>query len=123
MLGKLDVFTTRYLDTMFWASTCSDGERDDRPLGDLYGPEDIDAEGLAEILQDCHDFQEANSDDIGVFSSRAGHDFFLTRNGHGAGFWDGDWPEGIGKRLAEASKVYGTQGVMAGDDGLLHVHG
>ena len=21
----------------------------------------------------------------------AGHDFWLTRNGHGAGFWDGDW--------------------------------
>ncbi len=22
----------------------------------------------------------------------AGHDFWLTRNRHGAGFWDGDWP-------------------------------
>lgn len=22
---------------------------------------------------------------------RIGHDFWLTRNGHGAGFWDGDW--------------------------------
>lgn len=21
----------------------------------------------------------------------AGHDLWLTRNGHGAGFWDGDW--------------------------------
>ena len=23
--------------------------------------------------------------------ARAGTDFWLTRNGHGAGFWDGDW--------------------------------
>ncbi len=22
----------------------------------------------------------------------AAHDFWFTRNGHGAGFWDGDWP-------------------------------
>jgi hypothetical protein len=24
--------------------------------------------------------------------AQLGHDFWLTRNGHGAGFWDGDWP-------------------------------
>ena len=24
---------------------------------------------------------------------RIGHDFWLTRNGHGAGFWDGDWDD------------------------------
>jgi hypothetical protein len=28
----------------------------------------------------------------------AGHDFYLTRNGAGCGFWeDGDWPKGIGR--------------------------
>jgi len=35
--------------------------------------------------------------------AQAGHDFWLTRNGHGAGFWDGDWPE-TGDALTEASK-------------------
>jgi hypothetical protein len=40
-------------------------------------------------------------------SGQGGHDFWLTRNGHGAGFWDGDWPEEVGKRLTEASKKYG----------------
>lgn len=38
--------------------------------------------------------------------SQAGHDFWLTRNGHGAGFWD----RGIGKHgeeLTKASKDYG----------------
>jgi hypothetical protein len=38
--------------------------------------------------------------------ARAGHDFWLTRRGHGTGFWD----RGLGKlgdRLSEAAKVYG----------------
>ena len=37
----------------------------------------------------------------------AGGDFHLTRNGHGAGFWDGGWPE-HGDELTELAKPYGT---------------
>lgn len=38
---------------------------------------------------------------------RAGHDFWLTRNGHGAGFGDGDWPEEAGEKLSEAARSFG----------------
>jgi len=42
---------------------------------------------------------------------RAGHDFALTRNGHGAGFWDRDYKdkegEKVGQALTEASKSAG----------------
>lgn len=34
-------------------------------------------------------------------------DFWLTRNGHGAGFWDGDWPVPAATRLTEASEKAG----------------
>jgi hypothetical protein len=33
------------------------------------------------------------------------HDFFLTRNGHGAGFWDGDYKNG--EKLTEIAKSFG----------------
>lgn len=36
----------------------------------------------------------------------AGSDFHYTRNGHGAGFWDGDWGE-YGDRLTGFAKEYG----------------
>jgi hypothetical protein len=38
--------------------------------------------------------------------ARAGHDFWLTRNGHGAGFWDGDWPE-HGDMFTKIAQGYG----------------
>lgn len=41
-----------------------------------------------------------------------GTDFHFTRNGHGAGFWDGDWGED-GKVLAEMSKPYGPLEIHA----------
>ena len=48
-------------------------------------------------------------------SSLAGHDFFLTRNEHGAGFWDKDIydelaPNGC-NRLTELAKLCGTADV------------
>lgn len=38
--------------------------------------------------------------------ARAGHDFWFTRNGHGCGFWDGDWPT-YGEMFTKISKGYG----------------
>lgn len=34
-------------------------------------------------------------------------DFYLTRNGHGAGFWDGDYPDEIGEKLTEMAHSFG----------------
>lgn len=38
---------------------------------------------------------------------RAGHDLWLTRNGHGAGFWDGYWPEDESRRATDYCKRLG----------------
>lgn len=54
-------------------------------------------------------------------AAMAGHDFWLTRNGHGAGFWDGDWPEPHASILTEASKTFGETDLYIGDDGKVHV--
>lgn len=50
---------------------------------------------------------------------RAGHDFALTRNGHGAGFWDGDWPV-YGRLLTKISESFGGVDLYIGDDGLIY---
>ena len=52
--------------------------------------------------------------DLGEDSSRAGHDFFLTRNRHGAGFWDRNLGQ-VGDRLTTAAHVYGECYLYAAD--------
>lgn len=49
----------------------------------------------------------------------AGHDFWLNRCGHGAGFWDRGLGE-LGDRLSDAAKVYGNVDLYIGDDGLVY---
>lgn len=47
------------------------------------------------------------------------HDFWLTRCGHGCGFWDGDYGE-LGDRLTTAAKAFGEVDLYVGDDGLIY---
>ncbi len=49
---------------------------------------------------------------------QAGHDFWLNRNGHGAGFWDGDWPEPAATTLDAASKAFGEVNLMLDGDAI-----
>ena len=116
----MDPFTTSYIEAALWSSMDESDEQGGEPLDDNYGPDDIAEDTLASILDDCKAFQRDHADDIGCELERAGHDFWLTRNGHGAGFWDGDWEDNIGQRLTEASDVYGSVDLYVGDDGLIY---
>ena len=116
---KLDEFTTRYVETALWSSTDNSNEQGGDPLDDNYGVEDIDDATLADMVEDCKCFQNDHWDDISDDPSRAGFDFWLTRNGHGAGFWDGDWPEKVGERLTEASKAWGEYDLYV-DEGVVY---
>lgn len=50
-----------------------------------------------------------------------GHDFWLTRNGHGAGFWDRNFgTEESRKALTELSEVFGSRDIYKGDDGQIY---
>lgn len=99
------------------------------PANNNYDFEDLSEEIKTTIVADCKKFQEENKADIQTGPSRqisqsssqqAGHDFWLTRAGHGCGFWDGDWPEEAGERLTKASKEFGEQYLYVGDDGKLY---
>lgn len=115
-----DDFTDAYVDAALWSSTGDDGV----PLDDRCTPpwRCLAPETLARMVADCRQFQTANADDIGAGSgSAAGHDFWLTRCGHGAGFWDGDWPEPAATRLTDAAHRAGHLDLYAGDDGLVYL--
>lgn len=110
-----DTFTRQYIETALWSSTDAAGE----PLTKNYSINGLAADTLSRMIRDCNKFQCDNAADIGDDLEQAGHDFWLTRNGHGAGFWDGDWPE-AGDRLTAASKAFGECDLYVGDDGLIY---
>jgi hypothetical protein len=110
-----DAFFQAYIDCALWASTEIDEDGNDLGNLDDYSIDDIDPESLAKLRETALDFFEDNEELIGLNYEQAGHDFWLTRNGHGAGFWDrGDLygttedGEDIGQLLTKASKVYGS---------------
>ena len=110
-----DPMISAYVECALWAGT--DGEN---PLDDTYSVSDLSAEALAEITQDCEAFAADNADDLADWTpEQAGHDFYLTRNGHGTGFWDRGHE--AGDRLSAAAKVYGTSDLYPGDDGALYL--
>lgn len=113
---EFDKFTEAYIVCALWSSTGDDEE----PLDNDYGMEDIAPDSLASMVEDCRDFQESNAADLeGLDTEQCGHDFWLTRNGHGAGFWDRGLGE-LGDKLSEAAKAYGSCDLIVGDDGLIH---
>ena len=120
----MDTFTKAYIECALWAST-DDG---DCQLDEHFTVDDIAPETLAKIQADCFSFQAKNQADLSRYADLrwspeelGGHDFFLTRNHHGAGFWDRDsLPAQVGKRLTEAAHACGPFDLYVGDDNLIH---
>ncbi len=112
----MDTFTRQYIATALWSST----DDSDKPLDAKYGVSDLHPTTLIVMRVDCAKFQADHADDISADVEGAGHDFWLTRNGHGAGFWDGDWADDVGERLTRASKAYGEVSLYVGDDGRIY---
>jgi len=120
---ELDEFTRAYVECALRSSTDDSDDQGGDPLDENYSIEDIHPATLAMMVLDCRKFQDQNIDLIlgkrtagskNLEMVCAGQDFWLTRNGHGAGFWDGDWT--TGEELTEASKKFGEVDLYVGDD-------
>jgi len=129
LIGRLDEFTLAYIECALWSTNDESTPAGGEPLDTNYAVDSLTPETLESIAADCKRFQEENADDIAAgpdhpeytaAAERAGHDFWLTRNGHGAGFWDGDWGDELGERLTAACKKYGEVNLYVGDDGLIY---
>jgi len=116
------------------APRCGVREAQPEPIDDNYDEADLSPETLARMLADCARFEAEQGETIraaiatgeimpgdGDPWGTAAHDFWLTRNGHGAGFWDGDWPEPMAAALTKAAKTFGGCDLYAGVDGRLYL--
>ena len=122
--AQLDSFTRGYIEAMFWTECNEDNEElASCTFHDLAPP------ALAKVIEECTAFQNANEEPLEACyahetvdydDERAGHDFWLTRNGHGAGFWCRDLGDD-GDKLTAACKACGECYVHLGDDEKVHI--
>lgn len=111
--NNLEAFINSYLTCALWSSTYGE---DMQSIDEDYSIEDIAPKTLEIMQKDCANFWEQFRDQIlnaktrnpENNAGRAGHDFWLTRNRHGAGFWDGDWPKELGEELTKAAHIEGS---------------
>lgn len=113
LLASLDAFTRGYIECALWSSNDESNEQGGDPLDRNYDASDLALTALRGMIRDCAAFCKANDVDLsnaigvpGYTSAHAGHDFWLTRNHHGAGFWDGDLPQDLGDRLTKGAQAY-----------------
>lgn len=124
---NIDDVLTSYVECALWSETDQSDESGGEPLDVNYTRDDITAESLEEMRSDVADFVagcEAERPDAfkGMNADLVGHDFWLTRNGHGTGFWD----RGLGERgswLTAQCKPYGEASLYIGDDERLYYAG
>jgi len=125
----LEDFFNAYVEAALWSSNDESDEQGGEPLDANYGPEDISQETEDEMVSDCKkfldrawEFIKEAPDQINGYPKieMAGHDFWLTRNGHGAGFGDRDWPKNIDDALRKIAKKFGEYNLYVGDDGQIY---
>ena len=91
---ELDTFTQSYIECLFWVHhenniSLSESEYE-------------------QIEKDCESFQKKAEKYLkGLDEEQSGHDFYLTRNGHGSGFWDRGYDKTIADELCRISKEFG----------------
>jgi hypothetical protein len=124
----------QYVRTALWSTNADhldpEGTGHAGALEDHYDASDIAPESLASMRAELVEFLDSVDASFLEFwqaelgAGQVGHDFWLTRNGHGAGFWD-RFSAGIGSRigqhLTEASRPFGESYLYAADDGKVYV--
>lgn len=127
---SLKSFTDAYITAALWSSNDNADDSGGEPLDRNYGPEDMADVTMAQMQREAQAFYDAHSDKFTdencsytgcPVDEYAGHDFWLTRNHHGAGFWDGDWKEPVASQLTEAAHAAGERDLYVGDDGLIYL--
>lgn len=113
--------TKHYLIAALWSSTDQSNEQGGDPLDQNYDLEDIAQESIDQAERDCLAFLSTYLDVIGTHYEQAGHDFWLTRNRHGVGFWECDRPWGEnGRILSNAAHAFRELSPVVGDNGKIY---
>jgi hypothetical protein len=122
-------FIDGYVLAMLWANTQGDNGPDATDFTPDESPEELRDmltwDALKALVRDAVDFYTAQQGDLTRAAEtrpwdHLGHDFALSRAGHGTGFWDRGLGE-VGDSLHAAAKVYGGEGLYV-ENGEVHAY-
>lgn len=122
-INHLDAFVRGYLTCALSTGTDESSDCGGDPLDMHYDISDFAPEAVAKAVEECAEFRAANEHllDRAGDDDQNGIDLWFSRNGHGAGYFDRDFSEGIGDLLQEAASACGERHVTIGDDGKLYI--
>ncbi len=110
-----------YIGTAFW---CTVVDSDSSEFMDSeYDIDDMDSETRKSMKEEMKRFINENlyltdkEDEVSAIGTFV-HEFWLTRNGHGSGFWDGGYVNG--DLLTKKCEKYGPLNLYVGDDGKIY---
>ena len=113
----VDKILTHYLIAALWSST----DNNDNPLDDNYDISEISSTASDSSSDDIIKFLDLAGDAIDdIAFEQIGHDFWLTRNRHGAGFWDRGYSKKVENRLMEACSHFSEIYPVVSDDGIIY---
>jgi hypothetical protein len=120
-------FIRHYLIAALWSShdyrSDEDSDRYDTDAGEnmdySFDPEDIDPRCVVNVRADAFSFirqcvergidlRAIGGNEEWSALAQHGHDFWLTRCGHGVGFWDRGYGE-VGERLSDIARNMGSR--------------
>lgn len=117
---RINEVLDNYMIAALWSSTDMDT---DEPLDANYSVSDIAPATRERMYKDVKMFIEDNYDTIeasGSTDEQLGHDLWLTRNGHGAGFFDRGYDKDVEEKLENAAREMKSVDLEVGDDGMIH---
>lgn len=124
-----------YITAALWSTNDESDESGGEPLDKNYGPSDVDPATVRKMRADIVKFLRENKKAVNAYTTHRqhsrehgnvweylGHDLWLSRNGHGTGFWDRnyDGEDWIGEQLDKAAHKLGESYLYVGDDGRIY---
>lgn len=117
----MNTILTAYLTCALWSST----QDNEKPFDSDFKIEDFSPESVKSAENEINDFLSLlDAENIlweeSLSEEQFGHDFWLTRNRHGVGFWDRGLGS-LGEKLTKWAHSYGSSYVYLGDDGKVYL--
>jgi hypothetical protein len=116
-LGELNIdkILNSYIETAIWAEESDENDLQGKTIND------VDKESVANSKIEIYNFikkaQQEASDELSAYDSETlGHNLWLSRNGHGAGFFDDN-----NDKLQNLARSMKPVDIYLGDDGKIYI--
>lgn len=104
-----------YLETAIWAEESDENDLQGKTIQEL--DKNSKANSAIEIYQFLQKAQQEASDELNTYDEEGiGHNLWLSRNGHGAGFFDDN-----NDKLQNLARNMKSVNIYSGDDGKIYI--